>query len=114
VETGIRKILDMTDEGITIEYSITLNRPPLAPVPGSQELIDTVKKAGEELDIPFRFVEAGGVSDGNFVSAAGVPTIDGMGPSGGMMCSPEEYLELDTMVPCAARLALTLAKLAES
>ena len=114
IETEIRKILDTPEEGIETEYAVTLNRPPLAPVPGSQELIDTVKAAGEELGIPFSFVKAGGVSDGNFISAAGVPTIDGMGPSGGMMCSPEEYLELDTMVPCAARLALTLAKLAES
>ena len=114
IETEIRKILDTPEEGIEMEYTVTLNRPPLAPVPGSQELIDTVKAAGEELGIPFSFVKAGGVSDGNFVSAAGVPTIDGMGTSGGMMCSPEEYLELDTLVPCAARLALTLAKLAES
>ena len=32
------------------------------------------------------------VSDGNFVADIGTPTIDGLGPVGGMMCSPEEYL----------------------
>lgn len=55
--------------------------------------------------------QPGGVSDGNFVSAEGTPTIDGMGPTGGMMCSPEEFLEISTMVPCGSRLALTITKL---
>ena len=111
VEQTVRDILSRANEGISIDYQLTLNRPPLSLVPGSDELIETVKAAGDELDIPYADVQPGGVSDGNFVSALGVPTIDGMGPSGGMMCSPEEYLELDTMVPCAARLALTLSML---
>lgn len=111
VERAIREILTYANDGITIDYQLTLNRPPLSLVPGSTELIETVKAASAELGIPYSDVQPGGVSDGNFVSALGVPTIDGMGPSGGMMCSPEEYLEIDTMVPCAARLALTLAKL---
>ena len=104
-------ILSQTNEGISVEYELTLNRPPLTPVPGSDELIAAVRAASAELGIPYSDVQPGGVSDGNFVSALGIPTIDGMGPSGGMMCSPEEYLEIDTMVPCAARLALTLAML---
>ena len=113
VEQAIREILAHANDGITIDYQLTLNRPPLSLVPGSTELIETVKAASAELGIPYSDVQPGGVSDGNFVSALGVPTIDGMGPSGGMMCSPEEYLEIDTMVPCAARLALTLARLGE-
>ena len=113
VEQAVREMLSHANEGIQIEYQLTLNRPPLSPVPGSDALIDTVKAASAELGIPYADVQPGGVSDGNFVSALGVPTIDGMGPSGGMMCSPEEYLEIDTMVPCAARLALTLAMLSE-
>ena len=72
-----------------------------------------IERAKELFGCTYANVQPGGVSDGNFVAALGVPTIDGMGPSGGMMCSPEEYLEIDTMVPCAARLALTLAKLGE-
>ena len=113
VEKAVRSILSEANEGISVTYDLTLNRPPLSLVPGSEELIGTVKAASAELGIPYSDVQPGGVSDGNFVSALGVPTIDGMGPSGGMMCSPEEYLEIDTMVPCAARLALTLAMLGE-
>ena len=65
----------------------------------------------EEPDTLEMTSQPGGVSDGNFVSAEGTPTIDGMGPTGGMMCSPEEFLEISTMVPCGSRLALTITKL---
>ncbi len=112
VKTAIKEILSSSDiEGVSIDYQLNFNRPPLTQVPGSNVLINAVKEASKELNIPFLQAQPGGVSDGNFVSALGIPTIDGMGPTGGMMCSPEEFLEVDTMVPCAARLALTLVKL---
>ncbi|OUO93263.1 M20 family metallopeptidase [Cloacibacillus sp. An23] len=101
-------------DGVSVEYQLTFNRPPLTRVPGSERLLQIVKEASTELNIPFLQVQPGGVSDGNFVSAIGTPTIDGLGPCGGMMCSPEEYLEIDSMVPCAARLALTIMKLGNS
>ena len=96
-------------EGVTLRYDLTFNRPPLAQTPDT--LLNVVKEASKELNMDFLTVRPGGVSDGNFVSAIGVPVVDGMGPAGGMMCSPEEFLEIDTMVPCAARLALVIAKL---
>ena len=96
-------------EGVTLRYDLTFNRPPLAQTPDT--LLNVVKEASKELNMDFLTVRPGGVSDGNFVSAIGVPVVDGMGPAGGMMCSPEEFLEIDTMGPCAARLALVIAKL---
>ena len=112
VKEAIEKILSTADiAGVKLDSRLTFNRPPLAQVPGADVLARIVREASEELGIPFLQVQPGGVSDGNFVAALGIPTIDGMGPTGGMMCSPEEYLEVDTMVPCAARLALALTKL---
>lgn len=112
IERAIKEIFSCSEtEGIRLEYELKLNRPPLALVPGSDHLINKVREASEELNIPFLQVKAGGVSDGNFVSVLGIPTIDGMGPTGGMMCSPEEYLEVDTIIPTASRLALAISKL---
>ncbi len=51
----------------------------------------------------------GGGSDGCLTAAAGAPTLDGLGPHGGRAHTAEEYLELDSLVPCAALLALALA-----
>jgi glutamate carboxypeptidase len=50
----------------------------------------------------------GGASDANTTSGMGVPSIDGLGPIGGMNHSPEEYLEVDSIVPRTTLLAALL------
>ncbi len=46
-----------------------------------------------------RFGEAltGGVSDGSWTAEAGLPTLDGLGPVGGLDHGPDEYIETDTI-----------------
>ncbi|MFM7171808.1 MAG: M20/M25/M40 family metallo-hydrolase, partial [Caldilinea sp.] len=51
----------------------------------------------------------GGASDASFVAAEGVPVLDGLGPIGGLDHSPQEYIELSSIVPRTALLALLLA-----
>ncbi len=46
----------------------------------------------------------GGGSDGNTVAALGVPTIDGLGPRGAHFHTPDEYIEVDSLVAKAAAL----------
>lgn len=98
-------------DGAMLSWETELVKPPMAPVTGFDELLNAVIQSGDELGIPYRWVKAGGITDGNTVASVGTPTIDGMGPVGGMMCSDSEFLEVDTMVPCAARLALAISKL---
>ncbi len=50
----------------------------------------------------------GGASDANTASAAGAPTLDGLGPVGGNAHAPTEYLELDSIVPRTTLLAALL------
>jgi glutamate carboxypeptidase len=47
----------------------------------------------------------GGASDANTTAGMGVPTLDGLGPVGGLDHSPGEYLELDSIVPRTTLLA---------
>ena len=101
-------------DGIDLTYNLVLNRPPLTQVPGSEKLAEIARQVMDELRIPFRTAVAGGASDGNFTAAAGTPTLDGLGPVGGMMCSPEEYLEINSMPERATLQAMLLAKLAEA
>lgn len=110
VRTAFEEIVSRPKiDGVSLKYDLVFNRPPMAEAAG--ELPEIIREASRELGMDYLTVRPGGVSDGNFVSALGVPTIDGLGPCGGMMCSPEEYLEIDSMVPCAARLAAVIAKL---
>jgi glutamate carboxypeptidase len=56
----------------------------------------------------------GGCADSGFASATGAPTICGVGPVGGRAHSPDEFLEIDTLVPRAQALALAVLRLDRS
>jgi len=53
----------------------------------------------------------GGGSDGNTAAAMGIPTLDALGPRGRFFHTPEEYIEVDTLVPRAAALVELLLEL---
>jgi glutamate carboxypeptidase len=52
----------------------------------------------------------GGASDANTTSAAGVPTLDGLGPVGGDDHGPKEWVDLTSVVPRVTLLAGLIAR----
>ena len=67
---------------------------------------------GEKLlDRPVEGQFTGGCADSGFAAAMGAPTICAVGPVGGKAHSPEEFLEVDTVVPRAQALALAIMRL---
>lgn len=54
---------------------------------------------------------AGGCADSGFAASVGAPTLCGVGPIGGKAHSPDEYLEVDTIIPRAQTLALAILRL---
>jgi glutamate carboxypeptidase len=54
---------------------------------------------------------AGGCSDAGYASTTGVPVICGIGPVGGKAHTPEEFVEVDTIIPRAQSLALAILRL---
>ena len=81
---------------------------PMEKLDRSGRLADHVIALAGRLGFETRDVATGGASDANTTSGMGVPTIDGLGPIGGMDHSPEEYLEVDSIVPRTALLAALL------
>ena len=59
-------------------------------------LAQTAIALGGELGHTFGEALTGGVSDGSWTAEAGIPTLDGLGPVGGLDHTPDEYVELDT------------------
>jgi glutamate carboxypeptidase len=53
----------------------------------------------------------GGASDGNFTSALGIPTLDGLGPIGDGAHSVDEYVEIDSLTQRADILAGLIERL---
>jgi glutamate carboxypeptidase len=58
-----------------------------------------------------RAVETGGLSDACWTSAAGLPTLDGLGPVGGADHGPDEYIDVGSIADRCGMLAGLIAGL---
>ena len=86
---------------------------PLTQSPAAKRLFDLYVQgaAASGLEVEGEFT--GGCADSGFTAAIGTPTICAVGPVGGKAHTPEEYLEIDSLVPRAqacARAILNLQK----
>jgi glutamate carboxypeptidase len=111
----IRALLESVgaQEGFRAELRGGFDRPPKECGPVEQVVFAEWQRIGQELGVkPFSWVHAGGGSDGNLLSAAGLPNLDGVGPVGDHLHSEREYCELPTLVERAQIAALFLHRLA--
>lgn len=92
-------------KGTTVSVTGNLNRPPLEATPGNCALYQKAKKIAAELGYHLPGVHVGSVSDGNFTSALGVPTLDGIGVVGDGAHALHEHVVLSAMAPRAALIA---------
>jgi glutamate carboxypeptidase len=95
---------------VTVAIETMHHWAPLERLERSERLGEHVVALAGRLGFETKGAATGGASDANTTSGMGVPSIDGLGPIGGMDHSPEEYLEIDSIVP---RLALFAALLLE-
>ena len=91
---------------VTIEGG--LNRPPLEFTEANQTLFKEAKARMAELGLALEGAVVGGGSDGNFTSALGVPTLDGLGSAG---AGPHARFEHIRIPETLDRLALLTALL---
>lgn len=70
------------DTRVQVEVEGGFDRPPLAETDASRALFATAQRIASELGFELRGERVGGASDGNLTAAAGVPTLDGLGPMG--------------------------------
>lgn len=88
-----------------------LNRPPLEFTPRAQALFEQVCVLGKALGQDIQSARTGGGSDGNFTAALGVPTLDGLGPSGDGAHAEHEHVWIPSLAPRTALVAAILAEL---
>jgi len=87
--------------------------PPMEHTPAVAELERLTQQLAESLGFSVKGAMTGGVSDASYVAAAGIPILDGLGPVGGLDHSPDEYIELDSIIPRTALLAKLIAAVSE-
>ena len=113
LDQAIRMVASRTSvPGTRIEVSGGVERGPMEKTAASALLVELAHGVAAELGFTFADIQTGGASDGNYIAALGVPTLDGMGPVGGYDHSPDEYLELDSIVPRTTLLAGLIAAIA--
>lgn len=100
-------------DGIKLDLKIWLNRPPKENLPAEQALFPAWQQAARDVGLPpFTWVHGGGASDGNFISAGGLPNLDGIGPIGDQLHSDREYVRVSTIAQRAQVVALVLHRIA--
>lgn len=97
---------------VTVEVETMHSWRPMEKLERSGHLVEQAIALAGRLGFETHDVSTGGASDANTTSGMGIPSIDGLGPIGGLDHSPEEYLEVDSIVPRATLVAALLLALA--
>lgn len=84
-------------DGVTVEIAARPGFPPLERTPAVADLARAAREAGRELGLEVGEVATGGVSDACWTAAAGLPTLDGLGPVGDLDHTDAEYIEVDSL-----------------
>ena len=101
--------LKPVDRRCTLTVSGGINRPPMERTRGTVALYRRARALAVELGFDLGEAATGGASDGNFTSALGIPTLDGMGAVGEGAHARHESILLEHLAPRTALLAAMLA-----
>jgi glutamate carboxypeptidase len=101
--------LKTRDAQCTLRLSGGLNRPPMERTAGTAALFAQAKELAADFGFALEEASTGGGSDGNFTSALGVPTLDGMGAIGEGAHAENESVRIDSLVTRTALLAAMIA-----
>lgn len=97
--------------GTRARLEVTGEFEPLVASEASQRLYRHYAACAGALGQSVAPVFAGGCSDAGFAAGAGAPTICAVGPIGARAHTPEEYLDVASIVPRAQALALAIMRL---
>jgi glutamate carboxypeptidase len=81
---------------------------PMEKLARSGRLVEHAQALAERLGFRVSDASTGGASDANTTAGMGVPTLDGLGPIGGLDHSPDEWLDVASIVPRATLFAALL------
>lgn len=110
VEAAIAEVLvPRAVPDVTVTVDETARHWPMEKLARSGRLVDHSVAIADRLGFALHDAATGGASDANTTAGLGVPTIDGLGPIGGLDHAPGEYLEVSSIVPRTVLLAGLLA-----
>jgi glutamate carboxypeptidase len=112
VEADVERIArENTVPDVEVEVTGGAWHRPMERREGGATLARLAKEVAAELGFELEDTSTGGASDANTTSAAGVPTLDGLGPIGGDDHGPREWIDLTSATPRIALLAGLIARI---
>ncbi|RTL73208.1 MAG: M20 family peptidase [Hyphomicrobiales bacterium] len=109
---AIEKIMaTSTVKGASARFEIRGEFLPLNAGEAAADLFETYKGAASDAGLTVDGEFTGGCADSGFTAAVGCPTLCATGPVGANAHTPEEYLEIETIVPRAQATALTILRM---
>ena len=87
------------DPRVKVRVEGGVARPPMMPSEKTLAFCRLAEEVGRKEGVSFQWQAAGGGSDGNFTSALGIPTLDGLGPVGGNGHAVTEYGVISSLEP---------------
>jgi glutamate carboxypeptidase len=101
VEAALRAFRPQ-DTRVKVDVQGGFDRPPLTETDQSRALFASAQGAATALGFELRGERVGGASDGNLTAAAGVPTLDGLGPQGDGAHARHEHIFVSDLARRAA------------
>jgi glutamate carboxypeptidase len=99
--------------GVRSELHGGWGAPPMAYTPAIAALAQLADTCAQELGFRVQAAKTGGVSYANYLAGLGLPVLDGLAPIGGLDHSPREYIQVSSIVPRTALLALLMLRHAQ-
>jgi glutamate carboxypeptidase len=108
---AIRAIVETcTVPGASARLAVSGEFLPLEESPAGRAMFETYRAAARDLGFDVEAEFTGGCADSGYTAAVGCPTLCSVGPAGGGGHTPEEFMLVDTLVPCAKALALAVMR----
>ena len=98
------------DKRCTVDVAGGMNRPPMERTPATLALFRHAQLLAKEIGVDLEESSTGGGSDGNFTSALGIPTLDGLGAVGEGAHAPHESILVARIADRVALLAKIVSK----
>jgi glutamate carboxypeptidase len=101
------------DPRVRVQVEGNWSRPPMRLTSASTRLFDLADEVAASLRAPLEPISVGGGSDANFVSALGLPVLDGLGASGDGAHALHEHVIVDDIPDRVALVAGVLRRIAD-
>lgn len=115
VVAAVREIVETSYVAGTVgTFQIRGEFLPLEPSADSSRLLSLYQASAANAGLTVAAEFSGGCADSGISAGEGCPTICAVGPVGGLAHTPEEYLEVASMVPRAQSAALAIMRISEA